>query len=158
VIASLDGEGLEATALLLERFFSEEGFEPPSSGMLERLREYTAAPGRVVLIARSGKDVVGVATVAMGFSLEHGRYAELEDLYVVPDLRRRGLGRRLVEAAAEWVAAHEGRSILVTITPEGERAHGLLGFYAHLGFTDDGRRIIERRLPAGTAEPTRARE
>jgi GNAT superfamily N-acetyltransferase len=65
---------------------------------------------------------------------------------VRPDVRHRGLAHRLIDAAAAWGAGEGCTSMLVTITPQGQDAHDLVRFYSGLGFTDDGRRILERAL------------
>jgi hypothetical protein len=36
--------------------------------------------------------------------------------------------------------------VLVTVTPEGQASHDLIGFYERLGFANGGRRLMERRL------------
>jgi GNAT superfamily N-acetyltransferase len=53
-------------------------------------------------VARVSSEVVGLACVHYNWTLEHyGRAAWLEDLYVRPDYRRRGVGRELLLAAIE---------------------------------------------------------
>jgi len=146
VLAPEDGE-VEGTAELLARFFAEEGFDAPPDGMLARLRTYLARPSNAVLVAIESGEPVGVATVATNYSLEYGGVAELEDLYVLPERREAGLGLALIESACAAAAERGCSAILVTITPEGQSAHDLLAYYARRGFVDDGRRILERRLP-----------
>jgi GNAT superfamily N-acetyltransferase len=152
-IHRIGDEQLEAVAELAARFFVEEGFAVPGGGMADRLRQYRETPGTTVLVATKEQEVIGVATAATGFSLEYGRYCELEDLYVRPDARHRGLAHRLVEAAAAWASGEACTSMLVTITPKGQEAHDLLSFYSGLGFVDDGRRIIERSLSTHARRP-----
>jgi aminoglycoside 6'-N-acetyltransferase I len=146
VLAADDPE-VEKVADLLARFFAEEGFVAPAGGMLARLRTYLARPSNAVLVALEAGQPVGVATVATGYSLEYGGIAELEDLYVLPEHRGAGLGHALIGAACAAAAERGCSAILVTITPEGQSAHDLLGYYTRRGFEDDGRRILERRLP-----------
>jgi GNAT superfamily N-acetyltransferase len=88
---------------LVEHAISTQGdvLERAVAGMLER-------PDRgVILVARDGGAVVGVAWVSFTWSCEHGgQTAWLEELYVVPALRGRGLGRAmLLEAEARARAA-----------------------------------------------------
>ena len=140
------GSGDLVTAIA-ERFFREEGFEVPPEGLGARVAEYLSREGQAIAVARRGGELVGFGTVNSGFGLEYGWVAELEDLYVVPELRRAGIGRRLVDHLAAWAADRGCAALLVTITPEGERSHGLTEFYARLGFRDLGRRLVERPLP-----------
>ena len=131
---------------LAERFFREEGFDLPPDGLAGRVADYVALDSNAIFLARRGDRLIGFATVATGFGLEYGLAAELEDLYVVPDHRRQGVARRLVGQATAWAANRGCSAVLVTVTPEGEAAHGLIGFYAGLGFRDRGRRLLERPL------------
>ncbi len=55
-----------------------------------------------VLVATAGDAVVGVSVVSYLWTLEHGGHAAwLDELYVDEAWRRSGLGRRLVDAAAD---------------------------------------------------------
>ena len=59
-----------------------------------------------LLVAREDGATIGVAFVAMHWSLEHGGQAcWLEELYVLPDRRGRGVGRDLLRAAATRAGA-----------------------------------------------------
>ena len=79
--------------------------------------------------ADGSKTLVGVArmTIAM-------KWAVLSHLVVAPDLRRRGAGRALVQAAARLAAAQGIRSVLAEVPAENSAALGLaqaLGFSEH---------------------------
>ena len=57
------------------------------------------------LLARWGDRVVGFATVYFSFSSTIAeKVAVLNDLYILPELRRLGVGRSLIEAAREYAA------------------------------------------------------
>jgi GNAT superfamily N-acetyltransferase len=71
-----------------------------------RLRGALAGLSRrrgILLLARSGASAVGVAVVSWTWTVERGgKTAWLDELYVIPALRGRGIGRRLlVRAIAE---------------------------------------------------------
>jgi GNAT superfamily N-acetyltransferase len=72
------------------------------------------------------------------------------DLYVVPEWRGRGLARRLVAAVEAFLVSRGAAGYQVTVTPHAEAAHGMGRFYAGLGFTDEGRRILYRDLRGKT--------
>jgi aminoglycoside 6'-N-acetyltransferase I len=131
---------------LASRFFVEEGFELPAEGLQTRVGRYLELNGHSIFLARRGYHPIAFATVAAGFGLEYGWAAELEDLYVVPPERRRGVARLLVDRVAGWAADHGCSVVLVTVTPQGERSHTLTEFYERLGFSDRGRRLLERPL------------
>ena len=61
--------------------------------------------------------------------VEWGRLGEIGDLYVLPEHRRNGLARRLVEHAKAWCRAQGCSAVSVTITLAGERRHRLSHFY-----------------------------
>ncbi len=82
---------------------------------------------------------------ALGYSQTRYRYslwapgleAELEDLFVHPSVRRRGLGSRLLEFAVSRARTRGGRRIVLTTN---ERNAEALRVYAKAGFTFEQRR------------------
>jgi aminoglycoside 6'-N-acetyltransferase I len=89
---------------------------------------------------------IGVATVTTTFGFEVGRYAELEDLYVLPEHRRSGVAAELIDSVAAWCRSCDCRVLEVVMTPEGESRYDLTRWYRDRGFRDAGRRILSRRL------------
>lgn len=131
---------------LLVRFFAEEGFETPASDVRSRATPFIAEPANSAFLAYEGDAAVGVATLTTAFGIETGRYGEIEDLYVLPAHRRKGVARALVGAAIEDARSRGCRDVEVVVTPEGDAAHGLLRWYMDLGWRDTGRRILQRDL------------
>jgi GNAT superfamily N-acetyltransferase len=91
------------------------------------------ASGRTLIAAagRPGEDtVVGFATIAAAHG--HGEGAELEDLFVDPDWRRRGIARHLVRqiVTPAFDAGHP--RLRVTGNPHA------LAFYRAVGFIQTG--------------------
>jgi GNAT superfamily N-acetyltransferase len=138
---------LAAAAPLLMRFFAEEGFTTPPELIRARLAELLASTDAVVFLAWEGA-AVGVATVSTSFGIEFGRSAELDDLYVLPEARGRGVATALIDAARAWCQAHGCTVLLVTVTPEGQQAHDLARFYQRHGFRDDGRKLLSADITA----------
>jgi GNAT superfamily N-acetyltransferase len=84
------------------------------------------AEGRTYVAEEDGS-VVGFATWAAA-----GGVTELEDLFVDPDWRRRGIAAALVSRIVGVVRAHGARSLEVSANPHAE------GFYTAAGFIDCG--------------------
>jgi GNAT superfamily N-acetyltransferase len=68
--------------------------------------------------------------------------AEVTDLFVVPDARRRGLGRRLVEAALAWVRSQGVERVEVRVTADNAESQA---FWRATGF-GDFMDVLQRRL------------
>jgi GNAT superfamily N-acetyltransferase len=90
------------------------------------LRPEGLAEGRTY-IAEEDSSVVGFATWAIADGV-----TELEDLFVDPDWRRRGIAAALVSRIAEVLREHGVRCLEVTANPHAQ------GFYDAAGFTDCG--------------------
>ena len=85
------------------------------------------AEGRTYVAEEDGS-VVGFATWAAGA----GGVTELEDLFVDPDWRRRGIAAALVSQIVDVLRAQGVRCLEVTANPHAE------GFYTAAGFVDCG--------------------
>jgi ribosomal protein S18 acetylase RimI-like enzyme len=98
------------------------------------------APAFGTLIAlRDGKPV-GLAVYFGEFSTWRGRRGVyLQDLYVVPDMRGSGLGRRLVKAVVERTAAEGASYMRLAVDADNDAA---AKFYERIGFAE----IVEDRL------------
>ncbi len=131
-----------AAADLLARFFAEEGFDTPPDRLRARLALLLAEPGSAVFLAWEGGRAIGVATVTTVIGLEFGRSAELEDLYVLPEARGRGVAGALIDAARAWCRERDCAVLAVVVTPAGQAERGLLDFYARRGFRASGRVLL----------------
>ena len=78
----------EAAFPLLERFFAEEGFTTPPEQIRVQLAGLLSSQDSAVFLAWQVGQPVGVATVTTTRGLEFGLSAEMEDLYVLPEVRR----------------------------------------------------------------------
>ena len=141
IIEQAGDEVLELALELLQRFFLEEGFATPREQMRTPLDAVLRGPDSAVFLAWRGSEAVGVATVTTVVGVENGRTAELEDLYVLPSARG-GVGRALIGAARAWSRDHGCTLLTVVVTPEGQAAHDLIGYYRTQGFGETGRTIL----------------
>ena len=73
--------------------------------------------------------------------------AEIEDLYVLPEWRGRGLSRQLMDAAERWCGDRGVDQVQVVLTRTGRADQGLEGFYSRQGYRDDGRLLMYKQLP-----------
>lgn len=97
-----------------------------------------------VLMAVHEEQLIGYLTLTFGYSIEHrGRDSLVDELYVEPDVRGRGTGARLLEAAAEFCGALGVTRMHLEVDHTNPRAHAL---YARLGFRGQNRQLLTRPL------------
>ncbi len=131
---------------LLAQFFREEGFSTPRQRIGKNLDSMLADSSCWAAMALAEDVPVGIVTVTTMLYIEWGRLAEVGDLYVLREYRRRGVARRLVAAAIEWSRGRGCSGAFVTITPDGEARHQLSRFYQRLEFRSDGRTTMSKAL------------
>jgi aminoglycoside 6'-N-acetyltransferase I len=138
---------LAALADLAVAFYEEDGFATPRPALATNLRVLLGSPDRArVAVTVDDRQVVGFGITTTTFGLENGLIAELQDLYVAPARRRRGLARDLIEDSAAWAASIGASQLEIVIAPNGQDVSHLFRYYAANGFNDDGRRVLARPL------------
>jgi ribosomal protein S18 acetylase RimI-like enzyme len=122
-----------AVGRLLHEFNAEFGDPTPGAEVLAaRAREMIGAEEIHVLLAGEEPDGIALLTIRNQiFTGEPDAY--LQELYVVPAHRGRGLGRELLEAAME-LARGLGATHFELTTSEADTA--ALALYASAGFTN----------------------
>jgi GNAT superfamily N-acetyltransferase len=100
---------------------------------LNRLDQH-AAGGSTYLVAWEGDEPVGHAHLA--WSGMHLRLPELQDMFVLPELRGRGIGTALVDAAEQAVRDRGWERISLSVSRDGNPAARRL--YEGLGYADAG--------------------
>jgi GNAT superfamily N-acetyltransferase len=132
---------------LATAFYTEDGFATPASQLRENLLLLLDLDrARVAVACGHDEEIVGFAITTLSFGLEHGRIAELEDLFVIPAHRRKGIGGVLIDDSAEWAASRGCPVLEIVIAPNGSDDSHHVGYYARRGFTDEGRRLLGRNL------------
>jgi ribosomal protein S18 acetylase RimI-like enzyme len=122
----------ECARLLVDQL-GEHGIEASPEALTHVLEDATTDMERAFLmLARVGGRVVGVAYVATIMSAEHcGPVAWLEELYVAPDCRHRGIGTALVTAVLEQAQ----KAGMVAVDLEIDAGHKrVISLYQRLGF------------------------
>ena len=131
---------------LMAGLYQEDGEVRLDPAAAERaLRQLLALPeAGAVWLAEVGGEAVGYLAVTWGFSLEyHGRDAYIDELYVAPAHRGRGIGREALELADAACRSRGIRALHLEVERANVRAEAL---YRQAGFLDQDRRLMTRRL------------
>jgi GNAT superfamily N-acetyltransferase len=105
---------------------------------------FAAAERGALLLARLDGRPVGVAYLSYQWTLEHGgKIAWLEELFVEPALRARGLGRVLLQAACDHARSAGCAAVDLEVEESHARAANL---YLREGFGALARRRFVRSL------------
>lgn len=96
------------------------------------------AAGRAWLI-RDGTEAVGYLVLTLGYRLAYGRYAFIDEIYVRPDYRSRGIGRRAIAFAEEMCRMLGVKALHLEVERENTKAHAL---YLAVGFRDDNHYLM----------------
>ena len=94
------------------------------------LEVIVAGPSTMLLLARNGRAVVGMLTLAI-FRIPTGIRAWIEDVVVDADARGKGVGEALTREAVRIAGTHGARTVELTSRPSREAANRL---YQRLGF------------------------
>ena len=132
-IKAVTSKDLDEILRLLQLQFEEHQIniaEPDlKGGVAEVLKDKRLG---VILAAHQGEVVVGFAVLALTWTLEHGgKSAWLDELYVLPHLRDRGIGRALIEAAISEAIKLDCAAIDLEVDEDHSRAERL---YKDYGF------------------------
>lgn len=92
-------------------------------------------PNQTLFVAEMGKDIVGVALIAIRNSIDdpifkQRRYVHISEIAVVASHRGRGIGRLLMEKIHQWGLAQGIAEIELQVWERNEQA---IGFYENLG-------------------------
>lgn len=140
------GADVPRLAALTTAFYVEDGFTTSRAALPGRLITLLGHPEANVAVAETNDAVIGFALTTARLTLESGCVAELQDLYVRPEHRSRGVGSALVSDAARWARDHAAAALEVVIAPNGRDVNRLHRYYRSRGFLDEGRRIVHLDL------------
>jgi ribosomal protein S18 acetylase RimI-like enzyme len=91
-----------------------------------------------------GDRAVGYVILTLGYSFEfRGRDAFIDELYIEPEFRRRGLGRRAMEFAEQAARRLEVNAVHLEVDLSNDAA---LELYRRAGYSDHGRRLMTKWL------------
>ena len=134
-----------AVVELLLGQLAEHAIDTPRAAVEHAVTGMIAEPRRGrIFVARDGERFVGVAYVSFVWTLEHGGHsAWLEELYVRPEERSRGVGSALLAAALDFARADSCAALDLEVEAEHVRAANL---YARNGFERHTRTRWVRKL------------
>lgn len=102
----------ELVELLRQLFELEQDFEPDASKQQAGLSLMLESPFAELLVAECGGRVAGFCGVQLQISTAMRSYAaQIEDLVLHPEFRRRGIGSRLLDAAGAWAKQRGARRL-----------------------------------------------
>jgi GNAT superfamily N-acetyltransferase len=130
---------------MMRDFYTFEGISFDESRAVRLLTQLVndVSLGRLTLIEQEG-ELVGYLILGFGFSVEFGgRDALLDELFVRPEFRGRGLGSAAIESAMS-ICKQEGiHALHLEADHFNKRAHDL---YLRLGFKDHKRHLMTKWL------------
>lgn len=126
-------------------FYAEEGYPFAAGQMRTALETLLGDPSLgQVWVVEAGQHVVAYAVLTLGYSLEHhGRDAFVDELYVVPSHRGRGLGRAALELMDAYCRKHGVHVLLLEVEHVNEDAHAL---YRRAGFGAGTRHLLKKHV------------
>ena len=126
---------LDALALLFDAYRQFYGQPSDVAAARDWLRSRLRVGESMVLVARSGADMVGFAQLYPMFSsVRLARTWILNDLYVLPTNRRGGVARVLMDAAADFARADGAAGIALETSRDNAAARAL---YRAAGWQED---------------------
>jgi ribosomal protein S18 acetylase RimI-like enzyme len=139
------GAGDAAAVLeMMRAFYAEEGLVV-GEGVERALRGLLADAGAgCVFVASSGTRAVGYGVLAFFYSVERGgRTGLLDELYIEPPHRGRGVGRAALAFALEQAREAECAGVVLEVSAKNARARAL---YERMGFRGLGREMLYREV------------
>jgi GNAT superfamily N-acetyltransferase len=137
-------ETFKAVLKLVRSQFEEHEIELASDTLSEAVRVLLTDRLRGAVFLASDPDPIGVAVTAFTWTLEHGGLvAWLDELFVVPAHRGRGVGRQLLLRVLDAAKEAGCRAVELEVDAEHTRAEHL---YRREGFAPLSRRRWSTRL------------
>jgi GNAT superfamily N-acetyltransferase len=90
-------------------------------------------PHQWLAVAQSNSEVVGVTCAFSAIPITHGQCC-VDQLYILPAHKRRGVGRQLIAAAAAWCEERGSESVVLSVIEGNTEA---VKFYTALGGTPE---------------------
>lgn len=135
----------EQVLALMRQYYAEDGYEfheDRARGALARL--FTERSLGRIWVVSTENEVVGYVVLTLGFSLEYlGRDAFVDELYIAPGWRGKGLGSAALERVEKACGALEVNALHLEVETGKEAARGL---YENVGFERHERHLMTKWL------------
>ncbi len=133
---------------LMQEFYAESAMPLEPRQAAASFAQLLGDPARgAVWLLGAGEAWAGYVVLAVGFSMEYGGLdAFVDDLYVRPRFRRRGLGRLALCTLLAEGRRRGVRALHLEVGRDNEAARAL---YARFGFRDNDRQLLTLRLGPG---------
>ena len=146
-VSQANAHDIDVLLALMHDFYAEAGFALDRTTHAAALTELLSNRSLgAIWIARQDDEPAGHVVLAVRFTMEHvGLSGYIDDLYVRPEFRRVGIGRRLLDALVAECRARGCRSLQVEVGGNNQPA---LALYAAFGLhpATDGRVLASGRL------------
>jgi GNAT superfamily N-acetyltransferase len=143
-LSVLEGVDLPLVEQFVRAYYAEDGHTFHDDRQPAALAALAAGDpfGRAWLI-RLGEHAVGYVVLTWTFSIEAGgREACIDELYLVPEVRNRGLGRRVLTSLEAEARALGVRRVFLEV----ERHNRVVGLYRRAGYVDHDRFLMSKFL------------
>ncbi|MFZ2487121.1 MAG: GNAT family N-acetyltransferase [Anaerolineae bacterium] len=134
-------------AALMPDLYSYDGHAPDAAPWAAAVAELIGTPGLgSVWLIETGGELAGYAVLTYGYTLEYfGRYAFLDELYLVPTARGQGIGSQTIDFLVAHARAQGLRSLHLEVDEANRDGQH---FYAARGFHYRGHmHLMSRPLP-----------
>ena len=136
---------LEGIVSMMRQYYEEDGYGFDAAAARGAVGALISDPSLGWLwIIEENAELCGYLAVTLGYSLEYrGRDAFLDELYLLPGARGRGIGSRAVTLAEETCRRVGVHALHLEVEKDKE---GALGLYRRAGFEAHDRVLMTKRL------------
>jgi len=123
-----------------------EEFERNIDKERRQIRQRTAHPDRIILLAELDGSVVGALSFENG-SRKRLAHRGVLHMSVLPEFRNKGVGTALLESLIEWAEKNPAiEKLALSVFADNEPA---IHLYKKMGFVEEGRRVREIKMAEG---------
>ncbi len=145
IVAATPGD-IDRLLELMQEYYAYDSLAFDAQRARLALREllHNDRHGRVWMVVAADGQLAGYIVLTFGYSLEfHGRDAIVDELYLRPPFRRRGLGGAALAFAADYCERHQIHSLHLLVERDNQ---GARAFYPTQGFCSRGQTLFTRPI------------